>query len=122
MQKATQSKEKTERAEIIETAQMDILGKQTENQGSISENELYEILTSEDYHTQGTIEGDPSESILNATLISNDGKYEIKVYEIYNGDFSEENPVEPIGPLFPIGITAFLGPDGVNYSFDSDMN
>ena len=44
LQRATQSKEKTERAEIIETAQMDILGKQTENSGDITENELKDIL------------------------------------------------------------------------------
>lgn len=83
LQKATQSKEMSERAEIIETAQMDILGKQTENHGSLSEDELVEILTSPNYNTHGTLSNE--KSILDRILTSNDGKYEIKVSEIYKG-------------------------------------
>ena len=80
LQRATQSKEKTERAEIIETAQMDVLGKQTENQGEISEKELKDILIK-----YGTLSED-EENILDKTLTTIKGSYEIAVSEIYNGE------------------------------------
>ena len=97
LQKATKSKEITEKAEIIEKAQMDIIGKQAEHQGNISESELEEILTSNNYNTKGTLSNE--ENILDRTLTSNNGKYQIPVSEIYNGyltiaDFGEA----PIGP------------------------
>ena len=118
LQKTTTAKENTERAEIIEIAQTDIAGKQIENNGLISEMDLYEILTSEDYNTQGTIEGDANESILDAILISKDGKYEIRVDEIYDGNFSEEEPIAP--ELIP-SIYGFMGPENVFYGFDPGM-
>lgn len=90
LQKATLSKERTERAEIIETAQMDILGKISENHGSLSEEELEEILISPDYNTKGTLLDNNEESILQKTLISSDGKYQIPVSEIYNGNFAKQ--------------------------------
>ena len=80
LQRATQSKEKTERAEIIETAQMDILGKQTENSGDITENELKEILIK-----YGALSKD-EENILDKILTTTKGNYEIAVSEIYNGE------------------------------------
>ena len=83
--KAIDSKEKTERAEIIETAQMDILGKQAQNQGILSEQELIDILTSNDYNTKGTLSNNNEQSVLQKTLTSNGGKYQIPVSEIYNG-------------------------------------
>lgn len=93
--KATQSKEWTERAEIVETAQMDILGKQAQNHGSLSEQELIDILTSNDYNTKGTLSDNNEESVLQKTLTSNNGKYQIPVSEIYNGSLigksSDEN-------------------------------
>lgn len=86
LQRATQSKERTERAEIIETAKMDILAKITEKKGeNITEDELKDILTSTDYATQGTLSDNGETSILDKTLISKDEKYEISVSEIYNG-------------------------------------
>lgn len=90
LQKATQSKEKTERSEIIEMAQMDILGKKTENHGSLSDQELIEILTSDDYNTKGTLSNE--ESVLDRTLTSKDEKYTIAVSEIYNGNLEISPP------------------------------
>lgn len=87
LQKATDAKERTERAEIIENAQMDILGKQAENNGSLSEDELEEILTSTNYNTQGRLSNESS--ILDRTLTSKDGKYSIPVKEIFNGTLSK---------------------------------
>ena len=86
LQKATQSKEKTERAEIVENAKLDILAKISEKKGeNITESELEEILTSANYNTQGTLSNE--ESVLDRTLTSKDGKYTIAVTEIYSGGF-----------------------------------
>ena len=41
---ATRAKEESEKDEIIEQIQLDIADKQIENQGSINEDEFYEIL------------------------------------------------------------------------------
>ncbi len=90
LQRATTAKENTERAEIIETAQMDILEKQTENHGSLSADELEEILISPNYNTQGRLSNE--EKILERTLTSKNGKYEIPVSEIYNGSLSNTTP------------------------------
>ena len=83
LQRTTQSKEKTERAEIIETAQIDILGKQTESLGKISEKELKEILIK-----YGALSED-EENILDKTLTTTKGNYEITVSEIYNGELEQ---------------------------------
>lgn len=69
---------------------MDILGKQTENKGSLSAAELEEILISSNYNTQGTLSDE--ESILDRTLTSKDEKYQIPVSEIYNGSLTSTNP------------------------------
>ena len=90
LQKATQSKEKTERAEIIENAKLDILAKLSEKKGeNLTASELEEILKSTDYSTQGTLSSE--ENILERTLTSKDGKYEIPVSEIYYGDLTQES-------------------------------
>ena len=89
LQQSTTAKDNTEKAKIIETAQLDILGKQTENHGSLSSDELEEILISPDYNTQGTLSSE--ENILERTLTSKDGKYEIPVSKIYNGNLTTES-------------------------------
>ena len=88
LKRAGDAKERTERTQIIEIAQTDILGKQAENKGTLSESELEEILTSNSYNTKGTLSDNEEESILEKTLTSNDGKYTILVSEIYNGTFT----------------------------------
>lgn len=89
LQRATDAKTRTEKAQIIETAQTDILGKQAENHGSLSAEELEQILTSPDYNTQGFLSGE--DSILDRTLTSKDGKYTIPVSQIYNGKLTDNN-------------------------------
>ena len=92
LQRATQSKEKTERAEIIENAQMDILAKITDKKGgNITEDELVEILTSSNYNTQGRLSSE--ESVLDRTLTSKNEKYTIPVSEIYNGSIKESEKI-----------------------------
>ena len=82
--KANTAREETERKDIIERAQIDILAKQSDNLGSLSQKELSDILT-EKYGTLSTQE----ENILDKTLTSKDGKHKIKVNEIWNGKFQE---------------------------------
>ena len=95
MQKATEAKQNTERQQIIETARIDILGKQAENHGSLSEQELTVILTSNDYTTKGTLSDNGEATILEKTLTSSDGKYEIPVSKIYNGTLTNTEPSIP---------------------------
>lgn len=120
IQRTADAKETTERAKIIETAQMDIISKQAQNEGNISKDELEEILTSASYNTQGTLSDE--ENILDRTLTSKDKKHKIPVSEIYNGSFLGEKLSEQFGPFFPIIMNAgFTGPDGKQYSYDTNM-
>jgi Tfp pilus assembly protein PilE len=90
LNRTTQAKEKTEKAQIIEQARIDILDKKTQNRGSLSSDELEEILTSANYSTQGTLSDNGEESILEKILTTSDGKYSIPVSEIYNDAFNDE--------------------------------
>ncbi|MBR1540764.1 MAG: hypothetical protein IJ629_06410, partial [Clostridia bacterium] len=74
LKRAAEAKEKSERLEIIETAQIDIAGKQIQNDGSLSEEELVEILTSSEYNTKGTLSDNGEESVLDKILTSSDGQ------------------------------------------------
>ena len=88
LQKATDAKTYSERAEIIENAKLDILAKISEKKGeNLTEDELVEILTSADYSTQGELSDE--ESVLDKTLTSKDKKYTIPVSEIYNGNLTK---------------------------------
>ncbi|MBR3134372.1 MAG: hypothetical protein IKG56_02810 [Clostridia bacterium] len=89
LDKAKTSREYTEKAQIIETAQIDIMGRQAEKRGEISEEDLIEILTSDDYNTKGTLSDNGEESVLDKILTTKDGKYQIKVSDIYNGSFAK---------------------------------
>lgn len=84
--RAGDSKTRTERSQIIEDAKIEVLGKQTENLGSITENELETILKK-----YGTL-SEEENSILDKTLTSTKGNYEIAVREIYDGNFKELGP------------------------------
>ena len=85
--KAGTAKTDTKRAEIIENARIDILAKQAENLGSLTEEELAEILTTK----YGTLSDNEEESILDKILTSKDGEHEIQVKEIWNGEFYKES-------------------------------
>ncbi len=113
LQKATQSKEKTERAEIIENAKLDILAKISEKKGeNITAEELEELLTSANYNTQGTLSNE--ESILDRTLTSKDEKYQIPVSEIYNGNLSTESNDKTI--TFYIDNRPYEAKEGMNFA------
>lgn len=76
--RAKEAKIQTEIATIKEQIQSDILAKQAQNNGEISEEELKEILES-----YGILSGE--EDILDNILTTKKGKYEIKVSDIWNG-------------------------------------
>lgn len=78
LQNAARAKEESEKAEIIEQIRLDITDKQIENQGTINEDEFYEIL-----RKYGTVSSD--ETILTTTK----GNYEILISEIYNLELTD---------------------------------
>ena len=86
--KAKDAKIKTEIASIKEEIQTDILGKQAENNGNISDDSLKEIL--ENY---GVLSDE--EKLTDKTLTTTKGSYEIKVSDIFNGTTVKESPKEP---------------------------
>lgn len=88
--KAEQAKEKTERANIIEQARLDILEVQVVKGGSLTESELKAILEPK----YGTISGEGEEQI----LTTKNGQ-EIKVSEIY----TESLGAEPLANLVEVG-------------------
>ena len=82
--RATQVADTTKKAQIIERARIDIVEKQTENKGKLKEEELKNIL--EKY---GVLSNNDEEGILNKTLITSEEQYEIKVKDIWNGEFEK---------------------------------
>ena len=85
--RAKDSKIQTEISSIKEEIQIDIIGKQSENNGNISEDSLKEIL--EKY---GTLSEE--EKLTDKTLTTKEN-YEIKVSDIWNGTTKEDGPKAP---------------------------
>ena len=79
--RAADSKEKTEIADIKEELQRKILEEQITNDGDLTETELETILTS-----KGTLSDETD--ILDRTLTTTKGSYEIPVRYIWNGTFT----------------------------------
>ena len=79
------AKKQSEKAEIIEQIRLDIAEKQIENQGSINEDEFYEVLG-----RYGTVSAD--ETILTTTK----GNYEILISDIYNGEIASSLVTTPL--------------------------
>lgn len=78
--RAQEAKEENEKAEIIEQIRLDISDKQIENQGSIDEDEFYEIL-----ERYGTISTDKT------TLTTTKGNYDILISDIYDENLADNN-------------------------------
>ena len=89
--RAGEAKEKTERAEIIESAKTDILGQIAENKGKDITKEQLAIILNKQFKNvdENTIPDD----ILNndIKLMTIDEKYAINLSEIYDGIFSKSN-------------------------------
>ena len=86
--KAKEARRISDIANIKEEIQMDVLGKQLENAGDISDATLQEIL--ENY---GNLSEE--ENLMDKTLTTTKGSYEIKVSDIFNGTTVKDSPKEP---------------------------
>lgn len=87
---AQQAKIQTEIANIKEQIQIDILAKQAENQGNISDDNLRKIL--EKY---GVL-SEEGEKLTDKTLTTTKGNHEIKVSDIFNGTTVKDVPKNPV--------------------------
>lgn len=97
LQKATDAKVKTEKAQIIENTQTKILGQQAENKGAnITKGQLAEILNTYFKPTaEASIPDEVSSEVgHDIELTTKDEKYTIKLSEIYSGNLKKEI-VEP---------------------------
>ena len=94
LQKATEAKEYTERASVIEQAQTDVLGYQAENKGGdLDKTQLKFVLDT--YFKNVPSDLPDGEELLNLelTTLNKYGTHQIKVSEIYNGNI-QSNSVE----------------------------
>lgn len=88
LESAKESKTQTEIASIKEEIQTDILGKQSENNGNISDDTLKGIL--EKY---GILSDE--EKLTDKTLTTTKGNYKIKVSDIFNGTIAKDETKKP---------------------------
>lgn len=99
LQRATQSKERTERATIIETAKTDILGQIAENKGENISKEQLKAILSKYFENIDTLElpDDLSNSDIKLNANQTYGGYKnIALSVIYNGTFSVTNATNPV--------------------------
>ncbi len=90
LQKATEAKIYSERASIVEQAQTDVLGYQSENKGeALEESQLKTIL--EKYFINSEIPEELPNDLSTLELTTQSGNYKIKVSEIYNGNIKNNN-------------------------------
>ncbi len=104
--KAVSAKEKTERAEVIENAKLDIIGIQSDKDGKLTTGDLKGVL---DKYFKDVPEEITAENIATLELATKDGKHKIKVSEIYNGKLVEAAKSKTIADLY----------DGVNNPSDA---
>ena len=92
LKKAITAKEKTERAQLIESAQTDILGKQADvnNKGNVTKGDLNEVLNKYFINVPNNLNSDTE-----LTATSEYGSYKVTLSEIYKGQIIEftENDV-----------------------------
>ena len=85
LKNAADAKQETEKAQIIEQAKIDILGKQADNTSAeLEKNEIKEVL---DIYFKEVPEDFTSDTVL--TTKEEYGNYEITVSEIYGGKIEE---------------------------------
>ena len=86
LRNAAEAKQETEKAQIIEQAKIDILGKQTDNTSSeLEKSEIKEVL---DIYFKEVPEDFTSDTVLETK--EEYGNYEIAVSEIYSGEIKEK--------------------------------
>ncbi len=86
--KAASAKEKTERAEVIENAKLDILAIQSDKEGKLTTGDLKGVL---DKYFKDVPEEITADDIATLELKTKDEKHTIKVSEIYNGKLEGTN-------------------------------
>ena len=87
--RANDTKIATEIASIKEEIQTEILGKQAENEGNISDSNLEPILLK-----YGTLSNE--EKLIEKTLTTTNGNHEIKVEDIFSGTTLKDVPKNPV--------------------------
>lgn len=93
LKNAGEAKQETEKAQIIEQAKIDILGKQTDNTSAeLEKSEIKEVL---DIYFKEVPEDFTSDTVL--TTKEEYGNYEIAVSEIYGGEIKE--PTLTVGDM-----------------------
>ena len=99
LKRAVDAKERTERAEIIESAKTDILGQIAENKGKNITKEQLAIILNKQFKNvdENTIPDDILNNDMKLTTI--DEKYAINLSEIYNGRFSKSNKTKFVEKL-----------------------
>ena len=118
LQRATDAKEYTERATVIENAKTDILGQIAENKGNnISKKQLATILNKQFETVDENAIPDEISSTSDIELKTSDGKYKILLSEIYVGTFTVKDDEKglTIAELQEKASTYF-GLDVVNYA------
>ena len=123
LQKATQSKEKTERAEVVENAKLDVLAQIAENKGeNISKDQLKTILNKyfEDIDAL-VLPDDISNSDIKLNAKQQYGSYHnIALVDIYNGKFTITESDTIYGLQTKNGNKVFITEDGEEFVyFDS---
>ncbi len=120
LQKATQSKEKTEKATVIELAQTEILGQIAENKGeTMSETQLKTILGKYFEEISEELPEDLSETNIILTSKEEYGGYtNIELSKIYNGKLTKEKTIKKFAlkDLPPWVQTEYEFEDGMTWN------
>lgn len=104
--RAANAKEKTDKADIIERIRLDVTNKQLDTNGKVYKADFIEALEKE-----GTLSTE--EEVLDRTLTTTDGSYQILVKDIYNGPLYEET-LDLI--TFKIGNTEYTAVRGMTFA------
>ena len=120
--RAKEARDKTQISSIIESAKMDILEEQVKNDGEITESELQKVFSK--YFEN--IPADLPDNFTETTVHTKDeyGDYDIKVSDIWNGKFGEEDGGNEDGGNEEENRPGYVGPgdtaeDG-NKKYESD--
>lgn len=117
LQRATDAKEVTDKAQVIEQARLDILGKIAEKKGAnVSDIDVKAIL--DEY-----FEGVPSKfTDLNQIVTTKSGKYEVKLSEVLNGVTVNSTVPKVSVADIKAAPDEFYGSEIINYTSENGYN
>ena len=119
MTQAKNAKEATEKKEVIERAQVDVLGVQSDNEGKITKTQFISVLekffVDETLPSADELPDDMSTATQKITAKQEYGGYEIKIVEIWSGKFSTEIKGKKIADLYD----EINNPDDDEYNEDA---